>query len=436
MAVLVFQSAPSVARGRKLRRGSRPARRSWCFNPLPRSPEGESRLVRRGIILFEKVSIRSLGRPREKGLQQAARAAHPTFQSAPSVARGRKSSRPMTSWPARCFNPLPRSPEGESACFPESLRSARCFNPLPRSPEGESFCSRATMARSDSVSIRSLGRPREKAAASRFMGPAPMFQSAPSVARGRKSGPRDNYVEHGVSIRSLGRPREKGPRSWPLSWSLSCFNPLPRSPEGESAVKAHRTDASEWFQSAPSVARGRKPPGCRFPLHPPAVSIRSLGRPREKAAASFPCRRSRVVSIRSLGRPREKAAALVASPHISRCFNPLPRSPEGERANRRRRAAAAEVSIRSLGRPREKVEHAQQVEDGGKVSIRSLGRPREKDEPRAFAYGNVACFNPLPRSPEGERSSVPLAFITPRSFNPLPRSPEGERWPARRPTAT
>src|SRR5207245_2050313 len=150
------------------------------FNPLPRSPGGES------------------PEERDRRLRELA------FQSAPPVSRGRKSSAPSTTSAPGRFNPLPRSPGGDrGAAVPYAI------------PQGR-------------------------------------FQSVPPVPGGRKlSTCQYDFVPLPVSIRSPGLPGEKGVLGQRGEPPLRRFNPLPRSPGGESALTTPASSPPSRFNPLP-----------------------------------------------------------------------------------------------------------------------------------------------------------------------------------------
>ena len=132
---LLFQSTPSVSRGRCIRRpwrNDRPRR----FNPRPPFPEGDaaSPTERKNR---ETVSIHALRFQRAmRGVVRSAPAIS-KFQSTPSVSRGRCPWASSTASPLPCFNPRPPFPEGDAVSLQHAATVWCGFNPRPPFPEGD-----------------------------------------------------------------------------------------------------------------------------------------------------------------------------------------------------------------------------------------------------------------------------------------------------------
>ena len=230
-----FQSAPGARRpGESVRRSTRSAESTACFNPLPALEDRE-----------------------KDAATVAAESAVRSFQSAPGARRpGERTAPSRSSRRFDCFNPLPALEGREKGpVVVRMLGACRRFQSAPGAEAGRKRRCRCAAGPRTTVSIRSRRRrPGERAPAVAGRLASDAFQSAPGA-----------------------RDREKGVRASADASSSECFNPLPALEDREKAASAAPSPAlHDLFQSAPGARRpGERRPDVDVEHGPIAVSIRS-----------------------------------------------------------------------------------------------------------------------------------------------------------------
>ncbi len=195
----------------RFQRAMRHRHRHWLpwqgFNPRPPFPEGDAEGENAMCRLYE-VSIHALRFQRAMHHWLAKSGQGATFQSTPSVSRGRCSvyadfltfltgfqSTPSVSrgrcrgstrmrFPWASFNPRPPFPEGDAGWLSQQGRQEQGFNPRPPFPEGDAL--RVAFRRTAcTVSIHALRFQRAMRDRHTLGRRFRTFQSTPSVSRGR-----------------------------------------------------------------------------------------------------------------------------------------------------------------------------------------------------------------------------------------------------------
>ena len=171
----------------RFQRAMRHRHRHWLpwqgFNPRPPFPEGDAEGENAMCRLYE-VSIHALRFQRAMHHWLAKSGQGATFQSTPSVSRGRCRGSTRMRFPWASFNPRPPFPEGDAGWLSQQGRQEQGFNPRPPFPEGDAL--RVAFRRTAcTVSIHALRFQRAMRDRHTLGRRFRTFQSTPSVSRGR-----------------------------------------------------------------------------------------------------------------------------------------------------------------------------------------------------------------------------------------------------------